>query len=88
MFKILRLAGIGIGILMMVMLFAGCAKYTPAFHSNKYYLKHKKTALKVYNWCDKNYKGWQNTLPRHEFSKWGKEWTNCANAGNVAVYGN
>ncbi|MHB1645620.1 MAG: hypothetical protein ACYCSW_03820 [bacterium] len=67
---------------------SGCAKYTPAFHSNKYYLKHKKTALKVYNWCDKNYKGWQNTLPRHEFSKWGKEWTNCANAGNVAVYGN
>ncbi|MHB1664450.1 MAG: hypothetical protein ACYCT7_04210 [bacterium] len=69
---------------------SGCAKNSsaPAFHNNKYYLKHKKTAAKVYNFCNKNYKGWKNTLPRREFSKWGKEWTNCSNAGFVVVNGN
>lgn len=63
---------------------SGCAKSAPTFHNNKYYLKHKKTALKVYKWCNKNYPGWRQELPINQ----SKKWINCANAGSVVVYGN
>jgi hypothetical protein len=85
MFQKLSLASIGIGILMMIMLFSGCAKYSPAFHSNKYYLKHKKTALKVYNWCNKTYK--KNSL-NEVLDKHRNRLINCDNAMAVVIDGN
>jgi hypothetical protein len=43
---------------------SGCAKKTVLQdHSVYYYFKHKKTALKVYKWCNKHYPGWQNQEP-------------------------
>ncbi|RZD18990.1 MAG: hypothetical protein EVG15_02490 [Candidatus Acididesulfobacter diazotrophicus] len=42
---------------------SGCAKKTLQDHSVYYYLKHKKSAEKVYKWCNKNLPGWQNQEP-------------------------
>ena len=65
-------------LLFIALNFAGCAKYTPSYHSFKYYSKHKKQALKVYDFCDKNYPGWQNQEPENRAAA--KRLANCANA--------
>ena len=65
-------------LLFLVLSFSGCAKYSLPYHSYKYYLNHKKQALKVYDFCNKNYAGWQNQEIENRAAA--KRLTNCANA--------
>jgi hypothetical protein len=78
MFK--KLGLIGLGISFAVVFFSGCAKHSPSYHSYQYYSKHKKQALKVYTFCNKNYPGWQNQEPENRTAA--KRLANCANARN------
>jgi hypothetical protein len=76
MFK--KISLIGLTISFMVILFSGCAKYTPPYHSYKYYSKHEKQALKVYSFCNKNYPGWQGQEAENRAAA--TRIANCANA--------
>jgi len=69
-------------LIIMGLSFSGCAKKKLKDYSYYYYVKHKKQAQKVVNFCNKNYPGWQNQEP-DSFSS-DARLNNCS-AANMAI---